>query len=517
MILASVGVNYEILEANPADPAGPVDPAGPYFQGTGRTYTYHFSNEPNDYYDVGAMRLPHIPFMDLVFNLLGSPAIAPNVPLIPYILSTENNLNFFNGIVHTNEGVQVLNAAGNFDPFATGIAGLDDTVDNMIGAALNPFEGALVADFVEGWAVLMEADGYSTRSYMALAPDLEYSHDVIDYLETFGTASNLYDCALSESVMDSLDFDFPADAPVEWFCVQGGMGRITNAMAGTLDPERILRGRRVTAIAPVIPDGEGFATSVNLTVAADGPPLIMNYSHVISSIPLSSLRMVDTKACGLSWKMKTALRALHYDSSVKVAIRFQYRWWEHDVIPLDAPAHPIIPQLGGVSSTDRPTRTVVYPSYGMGGPDATMIVSYTWAQDALRFGAFVENDNPGAPEEAILIDTILKDLADMHGIPDYAILPGLMVDHHAHNWYGNEHTGGWFNILPFPSFPAGAFALYGPGQFANLYPEVTTPPAGLVHFAGEATSAHHAWIVGALNSAFRTVHEIVSRSCVGRP
>ena len=32
---------------------------------------------------------------------------------------------------------------------------------------------------------------------------------------------------------------------------------------------------------------------------------------------------------------------------------------------------------------------VMYPSYGMGGPTgASMVVSYIWAQDALRFGAF---------------------------------------------------------------------------------------------------------------------------------
>jgi hypothetical protein len=41
-------------------------------------------------------------------------------------------------------------------------------------------------------------------------------------------------------------------------------------------------------------------------------------------------------------------------------------------------------------------------------------------------------------------------------------------------------------------FPPGAFALFGPGQFSNLYPEVTKPVGGLLHFAGEAASVHHA-------------------------
>jgi hypothetical protein len=59
-------------------------------------------------------------------------------------------------------------------------------------------------------------------------------------------------------------------------------------------------------------------------------------------------------------------------------------------------------------------------------------------------------------------------------------------------------------------FNTGAFAFFGPGQFKNLYPEVTKPIGGRFHFAGEATSIHHAWVVGALNSAMRIVIEIVS-------
>lgn len=38
----------------------------------------------------------------------------------------------------------------------------------------------------------------------------------------------------------------------------------------------------------------------------------------------------------------------------------------------------------------------------------------------------------------------------------------------------------------------GAFALFGPGQFNNLYPHVTKPVGGVLHFAGEAASVHHA-------------------------
>jgi monoamine oxidase len=43
-----------------------------------------------------------------------------------------------------------------------------------------------------------------------------------------------------------------------------------------------------------------------------------------------------------------------------------------------------------------------------------------------------------------------------------------------------------------------------------MYCHVTQPILGMFHFAGEATSVHHAWVVGSLNSAYRSVLEIVS-------
>lgn len=60
-------------------------------------------------------------------------------------------------------------------------------------------------------------------------------------------------------------------------------------------------------------------------------------------------------------------------------------------------------------------------------------------------------------------------------------------------------------------YAQGAFALFGPSQFSELWPHIVEPAAdGLLHFAGEATSYHHAWIVGALDSAYRAVWEILS-------
>ena len=267
---------------------------------------------------------------------------------------------------------------------------------------------------------------------------------------------------------------------------RGGAEVISTAMAQTLLPDaQPILNKRVINISPAT----SMAGGINVLVEGETNP--RPYGHVISTVPLSCLRMVDVDSCNLSYALKTAIRTLHYDASVKVGIKFTDRWWE--------PLHK-----GGSSSTDRPTRVVVYPSYGIGGSDATMLCSYAWSQDAMRLGALVHG--PDSPSEKILVELVIQDLAVMHGIP-YKTLKEKVVDYHAFNWYGNEFScGESFATFLFPRLfctlgnsslnrgcLTGAFALFGPGQFSNVYQEVTQPAAGgLLHFAGEATSVHHA-------------------------
>lgn len=44
--------------------------------------------------------------------------------------------------------------------------------------------------------------------------------------------------------------------------------------------------------------------------------------------------------------------------------------------------------------------------------------------------------------------------------------------------------------------PTGAFAHFGPGKFEDLYDSLNSPAAkGRLHFAGEAISVRHAYVV----------------------
>lgn len=163
------------------------------------------------------------------------------------------------------------------------------------------------------------------------------------------------------------------------------------------------------------------------------------------------------------------------------------------------------PFQGGQSYTDLPIRRCVYPSYGIDIPNApgVMIASYTWGQDASRLGAYMNPHNPTTqfppqPESIdVLVNMTLRDLADLNGVT-FEFLEDQLEGYHAQDWYGSAYSNG-------------AFAMFGPGQFSNMMPWLMRPGAdGHVHFAGEALSSGHAWIIGAVNSAWRTVYEILS-------
>ncbi|KAG2353891.1 hypothetical protein BDR07DRAFT_1431540 [Suillus spraguei] len=139
---------------------------------------------------------------------------------------------------------------------------------------------------------------------------------------------------------------------------------------------------------------------------------------------------------------------LRYDTSCKVAIKFKTPWWI---------ARCGITQ-GGTSLSDIPIRTCCYPSHSIHddpNKPAVLIALYTMGQNAQRI-------------------VVLRDLACLHarsGIT-YEYLAAQYVTHHAYDWRKDPLSGG-------------AFAIFALGQFRHL--------------------AHHAWVLGALESAQRAV------------
>jgi monoamine oxidase len=220
------------------------------------------------------------------------------------------------------------------------------------------------------------------------------------------------------------------------------------------------------------------------------------FSHVVSTTSFAELRTIDIDGVPMTYKQRQAIRSLNYSAAVKVAIKFKTRWWEQGGQN----------QRGGSSYTDRQSRVVVYPSYGLGeGGPGVLMVTYNWHQDASRFGALIQNPdwsekldpNRKRPlSEQVLLDQIYGDLAALHGVTvDY--LRKETVDYHAFDWYHNPYT-------------MGAYAHFAPGQFGTLFTDIVHPAGyGRFHFAGEVASHHHGWTAGALDSAKRVVSEIL--------
>lgn len=246
---------------------------------------------------------------------------------------------------------------------------------------------------------------------------------------------------------------------------------------------KIQYDKRVTSITPTV-DG---TRSLSVTYGSGQDNVSTEYDYVISTVPLPALRFVDLDGCNLSYAQLEGMRTLRYDSSCKVGIRFSSRWWQ----TLETGSIK-----GGQTKTDRVVRTVVFPSYGVNDPntDAVMIASYTWSQDAARVGGLINGRHTA--DEHFLIDNILKDLAALHGVT-FDFLKSELQDWRAWDWYSDPFT-------------LGAFALFGPGQFRNIYPAFGQGAAGgRLLFAGEALSDQHAWVEGALDSAYEAVWKML--------
>ncbi|CAE6499241.1 unnamed protein product [Rhizoctonia solani] len=242
------------------------------------------------------------------------------------------------------------------------------------------------------------------------------------------------------------------------------------------NPDVIMYNSKVTSIK--------LNDDSTMDVTTDSASKPHKFSHVISTLPLPVLRMIDLTEAKLSPMQSNALRELTYGPSTKVGMQFKTAWWTK-IKDLDI--------VGGQSYTDRPIRTIVYPSFGdvQKGKTTTLIASYCWTDDADRLGTTMGKD------DKILRERVLGDLAAIHNL-EIDFLRDQLIGFHAWSWSHDPLT-------------MGAFAFFGPAKYENLYTSLNTFAAdGHLHFAGEAISVRHAWVEGALDSAWRAVAEMLT-------
>ena len=192
----------------------------------------------------------------------------------------------------------------------------------------------------------------------------------------------------------------------------------------------------------------------------------------ILTVPFPVLRFVDMLK-PFSAAKQMAIRQLHYVDATKVMIEYRRRFWEED----DG-------IFGGVTVTDLPLRLVYYPNHGRETRRGVLMASYTWEEDARRWGALSDG------ERVVQASRFLSEI---------------------HPQATREFEGGVSKVWGDDKFAGGAFAFFAPGQEAMLYRHIMIPE-GPIHFAGEHASLKHAWVEGAVESGLRAAQEVHERS-----
>jgi monoamine oxidase len=327
------------------------------------------------------------------------------------------------------------------------------TATQMWDGALADLRATLARDGDTGWArIVAEHDQYSLYEFLQARGWSEGAIEmfgVLHFLE-----SDLHNAAV-EVLREDLG-GFYSDM-VE---IVGGMDRLPEALYGPI-AHRVRFGAEVVALRQ-----DDQAVTVHYRTRAGRFSLDADYC--ICAIPFSVLRHVEVLTPFSRPKQK-AIRQLNYAASTKVLLQVSRRFWEEtDGI------------LGGATCTDLPIRRLNYPTPDPGNPRGVLLASYTWSQDALRWGSM---------DSQTRIEQALEDVAVIHPEIRETFEVGA-----SHAWYGDRWAGG-------------AFALFEPEQQTHLHDAIVAAE-GRVRFAGEHCSLYHAWIQGALESGLAAARQI---------
>ena len=410
----------------------------------GRVYTLRAPFTEGLYAEVGAMRIPKAHALTLAyiekFNLKVAPFTMDN-PQAYYHIG----------------GHRMRIAEANADPSRLGFEVAPhergQTAGQMWEKALRPLLDLLKARAEAAWPeIVAKYDQYSTREF------LEANGWSEGALEMFGLLMN------QEAVMNSSFLElFREDAGsyyTDMVEIEGGMDRLPHAFLPELK-SRLRFGAKMVAI-----DQSPDDVTIHYHTAAGRASVTGDYAMI--TVPFPVLRHVEALK-PFSRAKQRAVRQLHYDASAKILFQCRRRFWEDD----DG-------IFGGGTITDLPIRNLYYPDHGRETGRGVILASYTWSEDAQRWGSLSPADR---------IAQALENVAQIHPqiTKEFEVGASQM-------WHDEEFAGG-------------AFALFDPGQQTLLYPHIVAPE-GRIHFAGEHASLGHAWIQGAIESGLRAAQEI---------
>jgi monoamine oxidase len=147
----------------------------------------------------------------------------------------------------------------------------------------------------------------------------------------------------------------------------GGMGRIGEAFGRELGNVIRYNSKVVN-----IKQGDHGVDVTYVDTSAPQTLLKASADYCVCTIPLPVLAQIPMN---VGTKLKTAIGAVPYASSVKVGLQFKRRFWEED-------EHI----YGGITYTDLPISTIGYPNAGFNGTGPGVLLGgYIWGADAMHF------------------------------------------------------------------------------------------------------------------------------------
>lgn len=405
----------------------------------GRVYTLRDPFTEGLYAEVGAMRIPraHTLTMEYVekFGLKTNDFTMDNP-----------NAYYYMG------GNKVRASEANANPSLLGFDVSENekgkTAGQLYMKAIQPLIDNLEKNGDSAWdEIIAQYDQYSTREF------LEVNGWSEGMIEMFGLLAN------QESVMNSSFLELFREDSGNYYTnmveIQGGTDRLPHAFLPELK-DNIRFGAKMIAM-----DQSPDDVTIHYQTAAG--KFAETGDYAIITVPFPVLRHVEVLKPFTRVKQR-AIRQLHYDASAKILFQCKRRFWEED----DG-------IFGGGTLTDLPIRNLYYPDHGRETGRGIILASYTWSEDAQRWGSLKPEDR---------ITQALDDVAEIHPqiTKEFEVGTSWM-------WHDDEFAGG-------------AFALFDPGQQTLLHEEIVKPD-GRIHFAGEHTSLQHAWIQGAFESGLR--------------
>jgi monoamine oxidase len=425
----------------------------------GRTRTMRFAD--GLYGEFGAMRIPtrHEVTRHYVREL--------GVPLRKFVLSNPQAYYFLRG-----ERQRIADAAKLSARFVLRDDERNKTPDDLwsdsVVRALNSLSDSEKNDLTADMPATAKVRAFDQQSLQQVCEAAGLSDEAIELLAVTQGSETLLSTAATEHLREeflqvwSQGFDE----------MVGGTDRLASAFASRLRSKPRL-GCEVVRMTQSADRKRAAAI-----YRQDGAERRVDGDYVLCTLPCPVLTRIIVEP-ELPGPKARAIRQLNYDSSTKVLVVTNRRFWETD----DG-------IYGGGTFTDLPTGTTYYPSDNAEAKDprvsrgpGVLLASYSWGQGARRLASLPHRER---------VASVLQHLSRVH--PQLRE-PGIVRESASWSWDNHPYSGG-------------AFAWFMPGQHSSLHRHIIAP-ADRIYFAGEHASLTHTWMQGALESGLRAVREML--------